>query len=148
MKRIVSIIMSVVLFFAIPVFAEESGTYSSIFFGSYDSAIYNTSGRNLEIWFDVVGNGSMDEIGVTCIELERSSNNSDWTVVKTFLPEDYPQMICENTAMNYDCVSYLGTYGYYYRAYVTFYAKNSRGEGYNNEYSETVYITPPAGFIP
>lgn len=148
MKRIISILMAVVLFLAIPVCAEESDIYSSIYFASYDSAIYNTTGRTLEIWYDVVGNGSMAEIGVSCIELERSSNNSDWTVIKTYLPEDYPQMICENTVINYDCVSYLGTYGYYYRAYVTFYAKNSRGEGYRNEYSETVYITPPIGYIP
>lgn len=148
MKRIICILMSVLLFIAIPVCAEESDIYSSIYFASYDSAIYNTSGRTLEIWYDVVGNGAMDEIGVSCIELERSSNNSDWTVIKTYLPEDYPQMICENTGINYDCVSYLGTYGYYYRAYVTFYAKNSRGEGNRSRYSETVYITPPAGFIP
>ena len=139
--RIISFLISLVLLLIIPISADNSGTYSSIFFHSYDSEIYNTSGRNIEIWFDVVGNGEMDEIGASCIELERSSNGTTWTVVQTFLPEDYPQMICTNTGMNYDCVTCKGSYGYYYRAHVTCYAKNSRGEGYMNDYSETIYLS-------
>lgn len=139
--RVISLLVSSILLLSIPIYAEESGTYSSIFFCSYDSSIRNPSGRNLEIWFDVVGNGTMDEIGASCIELERSSNGTNWTVVHTFSPEDYPQMICTNTGMNYDCVSYKGSYGYYYRAHVTCYAKNSRGQGYMNDYSETIYLS-------
>lgn len=141
--RVISTILIVVLFSSLTTYAEESNTYSSIFFASYDSEIYNVSNRTIEIWFDVVGNGAMDEIGVSSIEVERSSNNRDWTVVKTFLPENYPQMICEDTGIAYDYVSYTGSYGYYYRAFVTFYAKNSRGRGYTDQYSETVYIPVP-----
>lgn len=146
--RMMCFIVCAALLLALPVSAQQSNTYSSIFFASYDSSIYVPSGRTLEIWFDAVGNGEMDEIGASYIELERSADGNNWTVIKTFLPEDYPQMICENTGMNYDCVSYLGAYGYYYRAYVEFYASNSRGWGNEYQYSETIYITPPAGFIP
>ena len=148
MMRILSLAIAATLLLVMTVCADEGNAYSSLFFASYDSFIYIPSGRTLEIWFDVVGNGAMDEIGVSYIELERSSDGRNWTVVKTFLPESYPQMIIEDTGINYDCVSYLGAYGYYYRAYVTFYAKNSRGRGNEYQYSETVYITPPAGFIP
>lgn len=140
--RILCFVMAVLILLAVPVSAEESNAYSSIFFGSYDSAIY-VSGRTLEIYFDVVGNGMMDEIGVSCIELERSSNGSSWSTVKTFSPDDYPQMICEDTSIAYDYVSCTGSYGYYYRAYVTFYAKNSRGSGNAYDYSEIVYIPVP-----
>ena len=139
--RIISFVMAIILLLAIPVCAEESSTYSSTFFSAYDSYIAVPSGRTLEIWFDVVGKGEMDEIGVESIELQRSSNGSDWSTVKIFLPEDYPQMICENTGMNYDCVTYTGSYGYYYRAYVTFYASNSRGWGYEYQYSEVEYLS-------
>ena len=52
--RIVCLVMAVLILLAVPVSAEERNTYSSIFFGSYDSAIY-VSGRTLEICFDVVG---------------------------------------------------------------------------------------------
>lgn len=140
--RFLCLMMAVVTLFVVPVSAEESSSYSSIFFCSYDSAIYAT-GRTLEIWFDVVSNGTAQEVGVSSIILERSSNRSNWSTVKTFYPESYPQMICYNTGIAYDYVSYTGSYGYYYRAYVTFYAKNSRGTGNAFEYSETVYLPVP-----
>ena len=139
---IICVIIAVISLLAVPVSAEENSTYSSIFFCSYDSAIY-VEGRTLEIWFDVVGNGGMDEIGVSCITLERSSNGSSWSTVKTFYPEDYPQMICYDTGIAYDYVTYTGSSGYYYRAYVTYYAKNSRGRGNAYQYSETVYMPAP-----
>lgn len=141
--RIPCVVIAVLMLLASPCYAEESGTYSSIYFCSYDSSIRNTSGSTLEIWFDVVGNGGMDEIGVSSIELECCPNGNNWTVVKTFLPEDYPQMIRENSGINYNCVTYTGMYDYSYRAYVTFYAKNSRGRGYTTQYSETYYIPMP-----
>ena len=141
--RILCIIMTVGLLFAIPAYADATSTYSSIFFHSYDSAMYNTSGSTIEIWFDVVSNGTMEELGVSSIELQCCPNGNNWTTVKTFLPEDYTQMVCKNTFAVYDCVTYTGMYDYSYRAYVTFYAKNSRGEGYANQYSETIYIPMP-----
>lgn len=140
--RTLCVVIAVLILLAVPVSADDVGSYSSIYFCSYDSAIY-TTGRTLEIWFDVVSNGMMDEIGVSYIELERSSNGSSWSSVKIFYPENYPQMICEDTSIAYDYVSYTGSYGYYYRAYVTFYAKNSRGRGNAHQYSETVYLAAP-----
>ena len=139
--RIICIVMAIALLLVTPICAEESSTYSSAFISSYDSFIDNPSGKTLEIWFDVVGTGKMDEIGAESIELYRSSNGTNWTLVKTFLPEDYPQMICEDTGMNYDCVTYTGSYGYYYKAYVTFYAANSRGCGNDYDYSEVEYLS-------
>lgn len=132
-----------VLIFSIPVSAEENNTYSSAFFASYDSFIRNPNGSTIRIWFDVMGNGTMDKIGVSSIELEYSSDEVNWFHAKTFLPEDYPQMIRENSYFACDYVSYTGMYDFCYRAYVTFYAKNSRGQGYMSEYSETFYIPMP-----
>ena len=141
--RIMCLVTAVFILLTLPCFAEEKSPYSSIYFCSYDSSICNPSGSTLEIWFDVTGNGAMDEIGVSSIELEYSSDEVHWFPAKTFLPEDYPQMICNNTGIAYDCVTYSGMYDFCYRAYVTFYAKNSRGQGYMTEYSETVYIPMP-----
>lgn len=146
MKRIsqtVCIVLVLALALSIPVFAEENNTYSSVFFASYDSFIRHPSDSTIRIWFDVVGNGTMEEIGVSSIELEYSSDEVHWFHAKTFLPEDYPQMICNNTGIAYDYVTYTGMYDFCYRAYVTFYAKNSRGQGYMTEYSETYYIPMP-----
>lgn len=141
--RVVCFIITISVLLVMPVLAEESSTYSSIFFASYDSFI-RPSGNTLNIWFDVVGNGSMEEIGAQSILLERSSNRTDWTTIRVFYPEDYPQMIYTNTGFAYDYVSCNVTGGYFYRAYVTFYAKNSRGRGNIYDYSETYYIPRPS----
>ncbi len=143
----ICIVLCIISMLVVSVNAQEDGTFSSPFFASYDSCIEVITGTtSIEIWFDVVGNGAMDEIGVSEIELERSRDGRDWTVVKTFLPEDYPQMICRNTGIAYDYVPYTGDSGYVYRAYVTYHARNSRGLGIEYQYSESVYVVVIPGF--
>lgn len=134
--------LTIAILLATPVWADSS-TYSNLFIASYDSFIRNPSGNTLRIWYDVVGNGAMDEIGVQYIEVDRSSDGINWTTVRTFMPEDYPQMIYKNTGIAYDYVTCSVSYGYYYRAYVMFYAKDSRGRGTEHEYSETFYLPVP-----
>ena len=142
--RLVSIILIVSLILSVPVYAEEEATpWSSSFIFSYDPYIYYESGSYFEIWFDVVAHREMEEVGVSEIELQVSSNGYTWTTTKTFYPEDYPQMILENTGFNYDYVPYTGAIGYYYRAYVTFYAKNSTGIGEIYAYTQTIRLIPP-----
>ena len=137
----VCIFVALVCLLSVPVSADNGSTYSSVFFGAYDSSLRNPSGTIIRIWFDVVSNGAMDELGASTIVVERSSDGVQWTAVKTFLPENYPKMICENTSIAYDYVVYSGHSGYYYRAYVEFYAKNSRGTGYISDYSEVIYLS-------
>ncbi len=142
--RNLCLICAMLMVFTMPTSAEESCTYTNRFISSYDSFITVPSGNTLKIWFDVVGNGTMDEIGVQGIWLERSSNRTEWTTVKIFYPEDYPQMVCRNTGIAYDYVTCNVISGYYYRAYVTFYAQDSRGMGIEYDYSETMYIPRPS----
>lgn len=121
-------------------YAQEVSTRASSYFVSWDSSLAKISSNQFEIWFDVVSAGAMDKLGVSSIEVERSSNGTSWTVVKTYDPEDYSTMIEENTSCVYNCVTYTGSRGYFYRAYVTFYAKNSRGTGEMYDYSEVLYL--------
>ena len=138
--KVVCVIMALACLLSMPVYADDGSAYSSAFFAAYDSFLRNPSGTIIRIWFDVMGNGTMDEIGASSIVLQRSSDGINWTAVKTFLPENYPKMICENTGLACDYVVYSGYSGYYYRAYVEFYAKNSRGTGYIWDYSEVIYL--------
>ena len=142
--RTICITISLVMFFVTPVLADGTSIRSSHFFASYGSFITVPSGNTLKIWFDAVGNGTMDEIGVERIELDRSSNRTDWTTIRIFYPEDYPQMIRTNTGINYDYVSCNVTGGFYYRAYVVFYAKDSRGLGNEYCYTDTMYMPRPS----
>lgn len=144
MIRLACLFIAIMMFFTSPVLAEERSVYSNSFIASYDSFITVPYGNTLNIWFDVVGNGEMDEIGSQAIWLERSSNRTDWTTIRIFQPDDYPQMISTNTGIAYDYVSCNVTGGFFYRAYVKCYAKNSRGIGVEYDYSETMYMPRPS----
>ena len=128
--------------FVMPVYADIFESRASAYFASYDSAIDHISATTFEVWYDVMAVTTMDELGVSSIEIQRSKNMSTWTTVATYYPEDYPQMIYENEFFVYDCVTHTGTPGYYYRAYVTFYAKKGTGTGYLFDYAEPIYISP------
>lgn len=138
--RYVCAVMAVVLLLAVPVHAEEASSRASSFFGSYDSSLYKAAYNKIEVWFDVVALGTMDELGVNSIKVQRSADGSTWETMRVYTPGVYKQMICENTGFHCDYVSYTGTPGYYYRAYVAFYAKNSTGFGERYQYSETILL--------
>lgn len=139
--RIVAVILAVSLLLAAPVYAsDEAIQRSSAFFTSYDPYIYYESGGSFEVWFDVVAPYRMEKLGVSKIKIQVSADGSNWETVKTCYPEDYPQMICENTGFHADYVSYTGVIGCYYRAHITFYAKNSSGIGELYAYTQTIRI--------
>lgn len=134
--RTVCFLMAAVMLFSTTVFAAESR--SSSFFAKTSTYIERLSGSELEIWFDVTAVGTMDVLGVRSIELQRSTDRSNWTTIKTYDKADYSEMTCEDTAMHVDYVTYSGSSSYYYRAYVEFYAKNSAGTGVYGRYTVTV----------
>lgn len=139
--RFISVLLIISLIIAFPVYASnEVAPWSSAYFTSYDPFIYYESGDTFEIWFDVVAARCMQELGVSEIEIQVSPNGSDWTTSRTLYPEDYPQMICENTGFHADYVTYTGYIGAYYRAYITFYAKNSTGIGEIYAYTQTIRL--------
>ena len=143
MKRLIGVlcaIFTMATILATPAFADPVEPRASAFFISYDSFIDVISPTEFEVWFDVVGAGTMEEIGVNSIEIQRSDDGQNWTTVQTCLPEDNPSMIHENTFFAYDSVTCYVFSGYYYRAYVSFYAKNSSGFGETYQYSEMVYL--------
>ena len=107
--------------------AEPMEPRASDFFVGSSVYFWNTSGNNYQIWFDVTGKGTMAELGASKIQVQRSTDEVNWTTVRTYYKEDYSQMIDTNTTRHADCVSYTATSGYSYRAIVTLYAKNSSG---------------------
>lgn len=139
--RLLSIVLIISMILVIPVHAEEDASlWSSSFIASYDPSIDYESGSSFDIWFDVVATRRMEELGVNEIIVQVSSDGSNWSTVTTLYPEDYPQMICENTGMHAGYVTYSGTIGRYYRAYITFYAKNSTGIGELSAYTSKIRL--------
>ena len=107
--------------------AETNEPRASDFFWASSVYFWNTSGNNYQIWFGVTAVGTMAELGASKIQLQRSTDEVNWTTVRTYNKADYPQMIKTNTGYHDDCVSFTATTGYSYRAIVTLYAKNSSG---------------------
>ena len=126
--RCICLLLVCVMMFSTTAFAAETeDTRASMFFAGSSVYFWNTSGRNYEIWFDVTAVGTMAELGTSKIQVQRSTDEVNWTTVRTYYKEDYSQMIRSQTAHHADCVSFTATNGYSYRAIVTLYAKNSSG---------------------
>lgn len=130
-SRIICVIVIMSLILAVPVSAEvEVQPKGSAFFVAHDTFLYKTTATKFQIWFDVTANGTMQELGVCTIEVERSYDGRNWDLMRIYDMEDYPQMIDTNTGSHTGYVLYnLATSGCYYRACITFYAKNSSGIG-------------------
>ena len=109
--------------------AETPESRASNFFMGSSVYFWNTSGNNYEIWFDVTAVGTMTELGASEIHVQRSTDNSNWTTVRTYYKSSYSQMTDTNTAWHVDCVPFTATSGYSYRAIVYLYARNSSGTG-------------------
>jgi len=102
---------------------------ASYYLDAYNTYICAMGGGEIEIWFEVMGTGTMDEIGTLSIMLYESTDNSNWTYLDTFLHEDNPTMLAERDYFHLDCVSYDGVAGRYYKAYVCIWAgKNGGGD--------------------
>lgn len=139
LTRFFCMILVLSLFLAVPAYAQTTvEPRGSAFFSSYGTDLYKTGTRSFQIWFDVDANlDTMDELGVTEIIVYRSADQQSWTRMKTYTVDDYPEMLDYNTFSYAGYVTYnYATPGYYYRAYITFYAKNSTGIGERYVYTE------------
>lgn len=112
---------------------------ASSYFVATSAQLRKTS-TGFEIWSDVTCKAIMDKIGASTIVVERSSNGSTWTQVKTYTKESYSEMVTSNDAFHTCCLTYTATAGYYYRACVTFYAKKGTGTAELDQYTAVLKL--------
>ena len=120
---------------AIPVSASAATTDSAVpcasyYLDSYSAYVYVAASGQVQVWFDVMGTGDMDEIGALKIYLYESSDNRNWSIVKTFLHESTNGMLFEDDYYVSSHVSWSnGSTNKYYKAYVCVWAgKNGAGD--------------------
>lgn len=139
MKRFVKLMCLVLIFamcLAIPVGAEEIAPYASNYFGSYSAYLGAETSSSFEVWFTVTALREMDKLGVDYIDIERSSDGSNWSVVKTYDSSDYSNLMTTNTVYHSGHVTYYNKQsGYQYRAYIEFYAKDGSNSGAHGAYA-------------
>lgn len=108
---------------------EEIMPRESLYLRMSSTYIADMGNGEMQIWFEVIGTGYMDEIGVLSIQLYESTDNATWKRVKTFLPEDNPEMMAYNAYDHFAHVTYHGIAGRYYKARVCVWAgKDGKGD--------------------
>lgn len=127
--RIVCLMIVASMILAVPAVAAEQTERASNYISSYKAYCYEKSSTELAVFFSVIAVDTMDELGASVIRVQRSSNGSNWTTVKTFSKANYSQMIDTDAFLHGTTLYCSKTSGYYYRAYVEFYAKDNSGTG-------------------
>lgn len=139
--RGVCMVLAVVIALAIPAAATETATpYASNFFAASSTYLYKTSSTTFEVWFDIDAVGTMQKLGASEIRVQRSSDNVNWTTVRTYTDDLYPHLMDTNSRTHDGYVTYTGSTGYYYRAFVIYYAENSSGYGEAYRYTASLKL--------
>lgn len=140
-SRIICILMAAVMLLTVPAAAAENAEpRASSFFMSSDVYLYQTSSTKFQAWFEVSALGIMDKVGASEIKIQESSDDENWTTVKTCTMDSYSNLIDENSGFHASYVSYTGTTGKYYRAKITLYAENSTGTGTWIRYTTSIQL--------
>ena len=109
--------------------SESVQPYASKYLTSYNTYICDLGSGYFQIWFDVMGTGTMDEIGTLSIELYEVNSDGSLTWMKTFLHENYSSMLITDDYYHCSYVSFKGSSSKTYKAYVCIWAgKNGNGD--------------------
>lgn len=141
--NILAVLLAVVILLSPSAYAagnDQVMPYESSTLRQYTTFLYVPSGNEIQVWFDITGTRVLDEIGVTRIEVQRSSNGQNWTTVEAFRCTDYDNMTATNEISHVSYVTYYGTYGYYYRAYVTIIGQKGSVLSSRSIYTDTIYL--------
>lgn len=116
--RIAAIILVIALALPIAVSASGIAPRASYYLDSYGAYVYLPGDGEVRVYFDVMGTGMVDELGVLRIELYESTDGINWTCVKVFKHYTTAGMLSYNDNYHSGYVSYDGVAGRYYKAYV------------------------------
>lgn len=143
--RCIGLILSIAILLAIPVSAAERGEqistpYASNFFSITSTYLHRVSDTKFQVWYEVHALRGMDELGVSTIKVQRSADGVNWSTMQTFTMDLTTSMIAYNTGAHSGYINYYGTPGYYYRAYVCFYAKEGTSIGELDRYTSSMIL--------
>ena len=127
-KRLTALtVTAVMLACVLSTAAVAVDTRSSAYLSGYCISVTAENGGKIIVNVDVDATHTMDEVGATSITIWRSSDGENFTSVKTYNSDDYPELLGSGLHFNEDVITYYGTPGYYYCASGYCYAGDSRG---------------------
>lgn len=127
-----SVIIALVIVFVIPCQAiaampESIEPKESNYLATYGAYTYAAGGGEVQVYFDVTGTTEMEDIGALSVEIHESTDNVNWTWVKSFSNKNHPDMLGHNDDFYGSHVTYQGVAGRYYKAYVCVWAGRNGG---------------------
>lgn len=141
--RLVAMLLAVILVLPLGITsakAQQIQPRASDYLNSYNAYIYAPGSGFIQVWFTVTGNDYMDTIGALSIKIYESTDNVNWSWVKTYNYDSTPGMLDYNDYYHSGHVDYQGVAGRYYKAYVCIWA--GEGDGGDSRY---FYTNPVMG---
>lgn len=123
--RLVAMLLAVVLTLPIGVNAavvESVQPCASSYLNSYNAYIYPAGSGKIQVYYSVYGVGYMDTLGALTIKIYESTDNTNWTWVRSFNNGNHPEMVGYDDYYHSGHVDYQGVAGRYYKAYVCIWA--------------------------
>lgn len=129
--RIGALLLAMML--SVPVYAKAATAETvqpraSDYLCAYNAYVHPAANAKIQVWFSVIGVDYLDSIGALTIQIFHSADNVNWTLYKTFLHNDNPQMLSYNDNYHNGHVECQGVAGRYYKAYVCIWG-GSDGDG-------------------
>lgn len=119
-KRIGSFILALIMAFFMCTSASAS-TRASAYLRSYLAYCYAEDDGSVSVWFEVVGTGDEEVLGVLTIMVEERAPGGSWQHAATYRHTEYPEFLSYNDDFHYGDIDFEDTTpGYEYRAYLTF----------------------------
>lgn len=123
--RIVAILLAFSLVMPLSVYATSNDQVlpcASYYLDAYGAYIYNAAFGKVTVYFNVSGVNYMDEIGSLNIKIYESLDGENWYWVETYTHDGTAGMLDYNDIYHSGSVTYQGTIGRYYKAYVCIWA--------------------------
>lgn len=123
--RVVALMLALVFLVPPNVVAAEVSPVeprASYYLDSYNTYLYNDSFGKIRVYFSVTGVNYMDEIGTLNIQVYESTDKETWTWVAAYNHDSTSGMLGFDKVYHSSYVTYNGTVGRYYKAYVCIWA--------------------------
>ena len=125
LSRVVPVILLIALILPMNAYGTDDSSMStraSDYINSYNAYIYPAGWGKIQVYFDVTGVDYMDDIGTLNIKIYESTDQINWTWVKTYSHDTTSGMLGHDKIYHSGHVDYSGTIGRYYKAYVCIWA--------------------------
>ena len=121
-KRIFCIILAIIFIFGLCVFPGFcTAPRASAYLSSYGAYCYAEDDGSVSVWFEVIGTGVEEVLGVLTIMVEEKAPGGSWQHAATYRHTSYPEFLSYNDSFHYGDIDFEDTTpGYEYRAILTF----------------------------